>query len=298
MSQARERSTRITVVVLTHNRSTEVVGTLARLVALRDRPRIVVVDNASEDDTAPRIAAFAPEVEVVRSPCNLGAAGRNLGVARVSTDYVAFCDDDTWWDDGTLTRAVELLDAHPHVAVLSARVVVGDDCREDATCAQMAASPLPSEGLPGPALVGYMAGACVMRTTAFRAVGGYDARLFIGGEEEPVALDLLSAGWVIVYAPELTLHHHPSRQRDSALRERLIARNRAWTAWTRLSFSEALARTAHALGTLVAHRAPAREWRVFAHGLVGAWRRRNVVPPGVRQWRRLVRQAARTSDAS
>jgi GT2 family glycosyltransferase len=131
-----------------------------------------------------------------------------------------------------------------------------------------------------------MAGACVMRVHAFRSVGGYDARLFIGGEEEPVALDLLSAGWAIVYAPRLTLHHHPCA-RDSALRVRLIARNRAWVAWARLPLAEALARTARAIGTFVAHRPPAREWQAFVQGIVRACRRRRVVPRFVRHWRRL-----------
>ena len=47
----------------------------------------------------------------------------------------------------------------------------------------MAASPLDARGLPGPALIGFMAGAVVMRTAAYREVGGYEPRLFHTADE-------------------------------------------------------------------------------------------------------------------
>jgi len=57
----------------------------------------------------------APDVERVRCDENRGAAGRNAGVARVHTPYVAFCDDDTWWAAGALAHACDLLDEHRHI---------------------------------------------------------------------------------------------------------------------------------------------------------------------------------------
>jgi hypothetical protein len=95
-----------------------------------------------------------------------------------------------WWEAGSLARAVRVLDASPGVAVLSARVLVGESLELDETCVRMRNSPLESADLPGPPLTGYIAGACVFRTGVFRAVGGYEPRLFMGGEEELVALDL------------------------------------------------------------------------------------------------------------
>jgi GT2 family glycosyltransferase len=237
---------RLSIVVLTHNRADEVLNTLARLVALPDRARIVVVDNASSDATAMRIAEAFPFVDLVVAPSNMGAAGRNLGVARVETEYVAFCDDDMWWHAGALSRAVEILDAAREVAMLNARVVVGNSDEADQTCERMRDSPLRARGLPGPALIGFLAGASVFRTSIFREVGGYEPRLFIGGEESLVALDILATGRALVYAHELILHHHPSPVRDSALRRRLLARNAAWVAWLRLPLREALRATSDA----------------------------------------------------
>ncbi|SAK56754.1 glycosyltransferase family 2 protein [Caballeronia ptereochthonis] len=293
---------RLTLIVLTYNRADQVLETLARLAALPDRARIIAVDNASTDATAERIAASFPFVELIVAPGNLGASGRNLGVARVATEYVAFCDDDTWWSAGSLSRAVEILDAAPRVAVLNARVVVGEHGAVDETCERMRESPLATHGLPGPSLVGYMAGACVFRTNVFRQVGGYEPRFHIGGEETLVSLDVLSAGYEIVYMDELVLHHHPSPLRDSARRRRLLARNAAWVAWMRLPLIEALHATREALTVMRAEHSLKRDLPALAGGIAWAMVRRRVIPPHVQDMRRIVREdderRAKKADAS
>lgn len=234
---------RVTVVVLTHNRPQELMRTLQRLSTLPEQPRIVVVDNGSETPVTPLVVRQAPLVEVVRSAVNLGAAGRNLGVTRVRTPYVAFCDDDTWYEPGGLLRAADLLDRHPRIGALAAQVYVEPGHREDPACDGMAHSPLAGDGLPGPALISFMAGAVVMRTAAFRDVGGYEPRLFLGAEEALMGLDLAANGWQMVYAPEVAVCHHPSTARDPARRYLMLTRNRLWIAWLRLPLPGALRET-------------------------------------------------------
>ena len=222
------------IVVLTHNRAATVLDTLAKLTALAEPWPIVLVDNGSTDGTADQVAAQFPGVSVVRAPRNFGAAGRNLGVATVDTPYVAFCDDDTAWLPGSIARAVDVLQRYPSVAVVAAHILVGPTRRDDTACEPMAASTLPAEGLPGPALLGFMAGACVMRTRAFTEAGGYRRDLFIGGEESVLALDLVDAGWHIVYCREVVTHHNPSPVRDVMQRRALLTRNELLSAWLRL----------------------------------------------------------------
>jgi GT2 family glycosyltransferase len=247
---------RVSVVVLTHQRIDELKRCLAQLSRLPERPALIVVDNASSDGSAAFVARCHPDAELVRCTRNLGAAGRNAGVARVCTPYVAFCDDDTWWAAGALTRAADLLDRHAGVAAIAAHVLVGAEERDDPTCVAMAASPLAAEGLPGPALVSFMAGAVVMRTVAFREAGGYEPRLFLGAEEALLGMDLLAAGWHIVYARDVVTHHHPSLVRDGEGRRVMLARNRLWLAGLRLPWrlawreSRVVAREAAAAGVL------------------------------------------------
>jgi GT2 family glycosyltransferase len=233
----------VTVIVLTYNRRAELLTTLQRLAALPEQPAIIVVDNASDYDVQRCVHERHPQIEVVTMPANIGAAARNHGVERAATRYVAFCDDDTWWAPGALAHAAATLDAHPQVAVLCARILVGEKLETDPTSRLMARSPLPSAGLPGRAILGYMAGASVMRRAAYRQVGGYHPRLFLGGEEELVALDLAAAGWAMVYDERLLLHHHPSSLRDAGKRRRLLLRNAIWVGWLRLPLPAAMRRT-------------------------------------------------------
>src|SRR5688572_10348361 len=129
------------IVIITMNRSKELLRTLGNLASLNDAARIVVVDNGSTDDTAEAVATHHPGVELIRLPDNIGAAGRNVGVRHLATPYVAFVDDDTWPAPGALSRAVALLEDHPEVAVVTGRIVIGDDGRDDPTCLAMANSP-------------------------------------------------------------------------------------------------------------------------------------------------------------
>jgi GT2 family glycosyltransferase len=222
------------IVVLTHNRKTEILRTLKKLTTLPEAPPICVVDNGSRDGSARAITRAFPQVRLVHLERNLGAAGRNEGVRTMHTEYIAFCDDDTWWAPGSLAAAVRLLDDHPSLAAVTARVLVGPEEREDPTSAVMAASPLlPPPGLAGTAVIGFLAGACVMRRRAFLLAGGFEPRLLIGGEEALLALDLLAAGWSLAYAPALLVHHHPSSRRDSPRRRQLMLRNALWCAWLR-----------------------------------------------------------------
>ncbi|MFL9912156.1 glycosyltransferase family 2 protein [Paraburkholderia sp. RL17-337-BIB-A] len=292
-ANSRDRSVaqRISVVVLTHNRAKEVMCTLSRLVALPEQPEIIVADNASSDRTVALIEAGTPGVRVVQCLSNLGAAGRNRAVARVTTDYVAFCDDDMWWEPGSLARAVRVFDATPRAAVLSARVLVGKSLELDETCVRMRNSPLESHDLPGPSLTGYLAGACVFRTDVFRAVGGYQPRLFIGGEEELVALDVLTSGGAIVYVDSMVVHHHPSRTQDSRLRRRLLARNAAWISWLRLPLRDACCATGRAFAVLWHEGAFVRDVLAMMRALPWALARRRVVPPSVLAMRRQVHVA-------
>ena len=288
-------NSRITVVVLTHNRREEVLRTVAQLHALPERPDVIVADNASTDGTADALAERFPRVRIVRCAKNLGAAARNRAAALACTDYIAFSDDDTEWQPGSLAHAVALLERWPRVAVLSASVVVGDAREPDSACAPMRDSPLDRRDLPGPSLVGFMAGACVFRTATFRAVGGYEPRLFIGGEEELVALDVLDSGGAIVYCDQMTVLHRPSAQRDAGLRRRLLARNAALVAWLRLPWRDAARATLNACAAAARGAHPLADFGALLRGIGWAMRRRRVVGARVLEMRRAV-QRARGAD--
>jgi GT2 family glycosyltransferase len=233
------------VVVITWQRRDEAVAAVRRLRELPEQPPIVLVDNGSTDGTAEAVRREFPEVDVVALTENLGAVGRNVGVARLRTPYVAFCDDDTWWEPGSLTRAADALDAFPRLALVNARIVVEPGGVDDPIVEELRDSPVPGpDWLPGPALGSFLAGASVVRRDAFEQAGGFSERLWLGGEEELLATDLLSSGWELCYLEDLVVHHRASVLRDAVHRRRVGLRNTLWFTWLRRPIGPALRRSA------------------------------------------------------
>jgi GT2 family glycosyltransferase len=240
----------------------------------------VVVDNGSADGTAEAVLRDHPWVELIASPDNLGAVGRNLGVARLSTPYVAFCDDDTWWDPGSRRAAAAALDAHPRLAVITARILVEPGGVEDPIVVELRDSPVVgADWLPGPALGSFLAGASVLRREAFNEVGGFSARLWLGGEEELMAGDLAARGWELCYLEHLTIHHQASTARDPHKRRADGIRNTLWTTWLRRPLRPALRRTVHLLRTVPRDRVTAVGLVRAVRGLPWVLRERQVLPP-------------------
>lgn len=148
--------------------------------------------------------------------------GRNAGVARLHAPDVAFCDDDTWWEPGALRAAADVLDAHPRLAVVTGRIVVEPGGHDDPIVSELQDSPVRgADGLPGPALGSFLAGASVVRREAFAAAGGFSRRLWLGGEEELLAVDIAAAGWEPCYLPAARVHHRASTTRDPRHRRRV-----------------------------------------------------------------------------
>ena len=289
---------RTTVVVITWNRRHEVLTTLDHMATLPDRAPIIAVDNGSTDGTADAIAERHPEVALIRSRRNLGALARNVATERVETPYVAFCDDDTRWEAGALTRAADLLDAHPGLASITGRCLVEPDMREDPITPELRESPVPGPAwLPGPALLGIMAGLTMLRVDAFRQVGGFSPRLWLGGEEELLALDLAARGWWMCWASDVVIRHAPSQVRDPRLRRRHGIRNTLWTAWLRRPVTGAAKHTIDVLSGAPKDATTAAALLETIAGLPWVVRERRVIPASVENGLRLLAAPRRASRA-
>ncbi|MFD0691102.1 glycosyltransferase family 2 protein [Actinomadura fibrosa] len=287
-----------TVVVITRDRRRSLLATLERLRALPGGPPVIVVDNASADGTAAAVAAGFPEFRLVRSPRNLGAVARNLAIDHVRTPYAAFCDDDTWWDPDAPSRAAALLDAHPRLAVVTGRILVEPGAREDPIVPELRDSPVPGPAwLPGPALGSFLAGASMVRVEAFRAAGGFSPRLWLGGEEELLAADLMALGWHLCYAEDVVIHHQPSPLREAHLRRRHGIRNTLWFTWLRRPVPVAVRRTSGLLRTLPRDRVTAGALAEAAAGLPWVVRERRRLPPDVEARLRTLEASQRDSKA-
>ena len=118
----------VSVIVTTYNGSPWIVGSLTSVleqsaVSVRS---IIVVDDASTDDTCEKVLVLADRrIRLVRLESNGGvAAARNRGLAEANTQWIAFNDQDDVWLPDKLIKQVRLLEVHP-----DAEVVVGGEAR-------------------------------------------------------------------------------------------------------------------------------------------------------------------------
>ena len=94
-----------------------------------DRPyRVIVVDNASTDDTARAIRDAFPQVQLIENPANVGLArALNQGLAACADSrYVLLMNSDIKVLSGTLGPMMDYLDTHPQVAGVSVKLVNPD----------------------------------------------------------------------------------------------------------------------------------------------------------------------------
>ncbi|MEV6909121.1 glycosyltransferase [Amycolatopsis sp. NPDC051071] len=289
---------RITVVMITYNRREQLLETLASMIALPDAAPIVLVDNASTDGTADAVERSFPSVRLIRSPRNLGAVARNVAVGEVTTPYVAFCDDDTRWQPDALTRAADHLDRYPGLGVVTGRCLVEPKLSEDPITPELRYSPVPGpDWLPGPALLGVMAGLSAVRVRAFTDVGGFSDRMWLGGEEELFALDLATRGWWMCWDEQMVIHHAPSAVRDPRRRRQLGIRNTLWTLWLRRPLRSALRRMVTVLRSAPFDRATVAAVGEAVRGLPWVLRERQVVPAEVERGLVLLEDSQRKSVA-
>lgn len=265
----------VTTVVITRDRRERTLRSLARATG-----RVVLVDNGSVDGTAAAVRREFPDVEVVVLPENRGAVARNVGVERAGTPYVAFADDDSWWEPQSLELAEELLTVHTDWVVLVASLLVEPAGTLDPLNEQMLAE---SPEVPDPLrpdldarlVSGFHACAAVVRTDAFLAAGGFDDLIFFGGEEERLVLDLVEAGGLLVHVPALCAHHEPGEHARHG-RSQVVARNHLLTAVLRHGWPE--------IGRRLLRSVRRRDAPAIAAAVVrlpAALRRRRRVPPAV-----------------
>jgi GT2 family glycosyltransferase len=277
---------RCTIVVASRDRHAELRASIARHRALPERPRVIVVDDASARPID------APDSDVIRLPTSLGGAARTVGARASTSPYLAFTDDDAWWEPGALCRAADLLDAHPTLAVVQAHVLVGPVEKDDPTCAQMRNSPLePHHDQPGHPILSFIACAVVVRHVAFLACGGFHPSFGTGGEEELLSWDLVAAGWQLSYVPDVIAYHHPPPAVDGRpARRTTIIRNALWTQWLRRPLPAAARATAATLRAALHDRTTARACASAFAGSGWVLRERHVNPPHVEAMcRRLAR---------
>lgn len=201
--------------------------------------QVVVVDNASGDDSPDRIERAIREHSwegwcvLVRAPRNGGFAyGNNRGIdACPNARYVLLLNSDTLVNPGCLRTGLEFMDAHPRVGCLSCKLLNADGSLQNAARAfptplklMLVQTPLPWK-LPAlfawantedPAWdrattareVDWVGGAFMLvRGELLARIGGLDEDFFFYGEDIEFCHRVHAAGSICYYDPSSSIVH-------------------------------------------------------------------------------------------
>lgn len=212
----------VTAIVAVHNGSATIDACLDAIAA-QSYPvaSIVVVDDASTDDTVRRVGDRRdPLIDLIELAANLGPAeARNRALARVTTDCVWVVDADCVPAPDCLAHLCAALDADAAIGVVG-----GPNPQNPRTATYAAAAfDFSNRYLVDPAApatdVPYVVGANMLfRRAVTDQVGRYDPGLRIA-EDFDLCVRARGAGWRVVFEPRaVSEHRHPRSTVASYLR--------------------------------------------------------------------------------
>jgi len=88
---------------------------------------VVVVDNASEDNSREMVKRLFPRVRLLVNKCNVGfGEGNNAALPHTTGRYVLFLNSDTEVTEGALAAMVRFADSQPDIGILGPKLLNGD----------------------------------------------------------------------------------------------------------------------------------------------------------------------------
>lgn len=187
---------------------------------------VVLIDNASTDDSVSFVSSHYPSVRIIRLPQNYGfARGYNEGLKTINADYFILLNSDVEVEPGWMEPMISLLEKNPNIAACQPKILqyprnklfeyagaaggwmdslgypfargrIFDDCETD-------------QGQYDTTVpVFWASGAALMiRAAVYREAGGFDEYFFAHQEEIDLCWRLQWAGYQIYCCPDAVVYH-------------------------------------------------------------------------------------------
>jgi len=223
----------VSVIVCTRDRSEALARLLERLehLVVPDglRWELIIVDNASTDNTASMLASVQSPLpmRVVQERIPGLSRARNAGIAAARGDLLLFTDDDCLPDARWLATVREEFSRAPSLDVLGGRVELFDQRDRPTTTRTSRERGEISVAFNLDGIIGCNLS---VRRSALAAIGPFDVGLGGGtgagaGEDVDFVYRGLRAGLRVEYSPDALVYHNHGRRTDAQVR----ALTRAYT---------------------------------------------------------------------
>ncbi len=247
----------VSVVIVNWNGGEDLEECLASLRAqtLAEPFEVVVVDNASEDDSLAVLERQRPPVRLIRNSVNRGfAAGCNQGIEGSGGEFVALLNADAVVEPAWLEELVARLRATSAAGAAASRILSYDR----RSVFDNAGHVLHGDGLTRgrgrlepdrgqfdavEEVFCFSGCAALLRRSMLDDVGLFDESFFAYCEDADLGFRARLRGWSCVYVPSAVVYHKYSRATGaySPLKALNVERNRVWLAVKNLPLTLLLA---------------------------------------------------------
>lgn len=219
-------NTRVAVVILNYNGADMLARFLPSVVGNSPGARIVVADNGSADDSVARVRSFFPVVEIIELGENFGfAGGYNRALAQIDADYFILLNSDVEVTPHWISPMLALMESNEQAVACQPKVLSYNE-KGRFEYAGAAGGFIDRYGYPycrgrlfdtveedkgqydTPCRLFWATGAALMvRSSVFKAIGGFDDSFFAHMEEIDLCWRMLARGGQIVAVPDSKIYH-------------------------------------------------------------------------------------------
>lgn len=226
---------RVSAVLVTYNSGAVITSSLPALAGLA---RVLVVDNASRDDTIAVARQALPTVEIIAHQTNVGFGnGCNAALVRVTTEFALLVNPDAVVEAEAVRELVAAAERYPDAAILGPALLTAEgkvelshnlDLFSQTRHRKRADAHLVPEG---DLCAGFLSGAVMLlRMDAIHQFGGFDPDIFLFYEDTELCLRAVRAGWSLVHVPSARVTHlGGGSSRPSPRIDRLKQWHMAWS---------------------------------------------------------------------
>lgn len=189
---------------------------------------IIVVDNASTDDSVVMLRESYPHVLIIKNRKNVGFAKANNQGFKISTgNNILLLNSDAILQNGSLQNLLQVFDDQPHCGLVGAQLLNVDGSFQASFTdlpnlwqeflilsglgRLVSGSWFPSHGSEvehGPQPGGYVEGACMLiRREAYQLVEGLEEGYFMYSEDVELCKALQDNDWQVWYQPAAKVTH-------------------------------------------------------------------------------------------
>ncbi len=178
---------------------------------------IIVVDNASEDNSVQYVKDLFPDVKLISLSQNMGyASGGNEGLRHSNGRYIALLNNDVELDRHWLENLFAAMEANPEAGIGASKILVyganmidsaGDGYATSLKGFKRGEGKSAEEYNIQEYIFGACAGAALYRRTMLDKIGFMDDDFFLIHEDTDLNFRAQLNGWRVLYVPTAIVYH-------------------------------------------------------------------------------------------